>query len=129
MKVKVFVWITMGCLSLLGCKKNQQKQLENDAKLMASLECEARHLKEERFKIANDIRLMEDSLAKNKIALTTRQSQEIDSIKKVYTLRTGQLADKITHTMDSLFAVNYRTPEQRQTFDLATEKMLQQICK
>lgn len=129
MKVNIFVWAIMGSLTMLGCQKNDKEQLDKDAKLMATLECEARQLKEERFKIANDIRFMEDSLMKHHISLTTSQSREIDSIKKVLTIRTGKLADKITKTMDSLFVTNYQTPEQRQTFDAATEKMLQEVCK
>lgn len=96
---------------------------------MATLACEARHLKDERFKVANDFRFMEDSLAKHKIPLSEVQGRQMDSIKNVYTLQTGKLADKITKTMDSLFAVSYKTTEQRQAFDTATEKALQEICK
>jgi hypothetical protein len=129
MKVNIFIWAIVGGLSVLGCQKNNQEQLDKDAKLMATLECEARQLKEERFKITNDIRFMEDSLMKYHISLTPSQSQHIDSIKTVLTMRTGKLADKITRTMDSLFVANYQTPEQRQTFDAATEKMLQEVCK
>ncbi|HAO48391.1 MAG TPA: hypothetical protein DCR35_03265, partial [Runella sp.] len=58
--------VMLGSLLMLGCQKNNQAQLENDAQLMAQLECQARQLKEERFKVANDIRFMEDSLTKNK---------------------------------------------------------------
>jgi hypothetical protein len=72
---------------------------------------------------------MEDSLMKHHIPLTASQRQQIDSVKTVLTMRTGKLADKITKTMDSLFVANYQTPEQRQTFDAATEKMLQEVCK
>jgi hypothetical protein len=129
MKVNRIVWVIVGYLSVLGCQKNNQEQLDKDAKLMATLECEARQLKEERFKIANDIRFMEDSLMKHHIPLTASQRQQIDSVKTVLTMRTGKLADKITKTMDSLFVANYQTPEQRQTFDAATEKMLQEVCK
>lgn len=129
MKVDGKVWVIAGSLLMLGCQKNKGEQLNNDAKLMATLQCEARQLKEERFKIANDIRFMEDSLMKQNISLTTAQSQHIDSIKTVLTMRTGKLADKITKTMDSLFAVSYQTPEQRRAFDEATEKQLREVCK
>ncbi len=129
MKFNISVWtISLGIL-VLSCGKNEREQLEKDAQLMAVLECEARQLKEERFQAANDIRLMEDSLAKHHIVLTDVQSHQIDSVKNAYTLRTGQLADKITKTMDSLFAVSYQTVEQRQTFDEATEKKLREVCQ
>lgn len=129
MKVNIFVWIVIGGLTMLGCQKSDQEQLQKDAKQMATLECEARQLKEERFKIANDIRFMEDSLMKHHISLTASQSQQIDSIKTVLTMRTGQLADKITKAMDSLFTTTYQTPQQRQTFDVAKEKMLEEVCR
>lgn len=129
MKVNIFIWAIVGSLTMLGCKKNNQEQLDKDAKLMATLECEARQLKEERFKIANEMRFMEDSLAKYKIALTAAQSQQMDSVKNVYTVRTGALADKITKTMDSLFSMTYHNPEERQQLDEATEIVLQKICQ
>ncbi|WP_080057372.1 hypothetical protein [Spirosoma aerolatum] len=111
-----------------NCQKIQQSQLDRDAQLMATLECEARQLKNERFKAANDIRFMEDSLAKHNIQLTSAQSIKIDSVKENYTLRTGQLAEKITKTMDSLYAATYQHPEERQQLDDAVEKVLQTIC-
>lgn len=114
---------------MMSCQENAKQQLEKDAKLMATLECEARQLKEYRFKVANDIRFMEDSLMKTAKALTATQSKEIDSIRNELTLRTGGLADKITKTMDSLFTLQYKTTEQRHEFDVATEKILQEVCK
>jgi hypothetical protein len=128
-KIEFLGWAFLVSFFVSGCGKNTDEQLQKDAALMASLECEARHLKDERFKVANDIRLMEDSLAKQKIALTALQSREIDSVTNVYTLRTGALADKITKTMDSLFAASYQTAPQRQALDEATEKKLQEVCK
>lgn len=129
MKFNLFCWVIIASLSLLSCDKNDRGQFEKDVQLMANLECEARHLKEERFNAANDIRFMEDSLAKHHLSLSPAQSQHIDSVKTAYTLRTGQLAEKITKTLDSLFAVNYKTIEQRQAFDAATELKLQEVCK
>jgi hypothetical protein len=129
MKFNPITWVIIISLTFVSCDKNQEEQLQKDTQLMANLECEARHLKEERFKVANDFRFMEDSLAKHKIPLSDWQSRQMDSVKNVYTLRTGKLADKITKTMDSLFAASYKTAEQRQSFDVATEKVLQEICK
>lgn len=129
MKRQIFVGVILSSLLVLGCKKDNQAQLENDAQLMAKLECQARQLKEERFKVANDIRFMEDSLTKNKLRLSPKKIAEIDSVKESYTIRTGELADKITKTMDSLFSTTYHTPEERQQLDEATEKVLQKICQ
>lgn len=129
MKRQIFVGVILSSLLVLGCKKDNQAQLENDAQLMAKLECQARQLKEERFKVANDIRFMEDSLTKNKLRLSPKKIAEIDSVKESYTIRTGELADKITKTMDSLFSTTYHSPEERQQLDEATEKVLQKICQ
>ncbi|MEZ4901128.1 MAG: hypothetical protein R2822_04900 [Spirosomataceae bacterium] len=129
MKFNILICFVVSSLTIWGCQKADSAQLEKDAKTMAILQCEARQLKDERFKIANDIRYMEDSLMKNKIPLSISQSHYIDSIKNIYTVRTGLLATKITKTMDSLFATNYKTLEQRQVFDTATEKILHNICK
>jgi hypothetical protein len=63
------------------------------------------------------------------LPLSPTHSQRIDSVKTAYTLRTGQLAGKITKAMDSLFAVSYKTTEQRQAFDNAIETKLQEVCK
>lgn len=127
MKPKIVMVVSM--ILMLGCQKKHEAQLENDGKLMALLQCEARQLKEERFKAANDIRLLEDSLMKYHIAMTTAQSQQIDSIKIALTIRTGKLADKITKKMDSLFATTYKTPQQRDELDAVVEKLLHQNCK
>lgn len=129
MKVKYSICLMISALFLVRCGKDEKAELEKNAQLMAVLECEARQLKEERFNAANEIRLMEDSLAKHHMELTVSQNQHIDSVKNEYTLRTGQLANKITKTMDSLFAVSYQTPEERQMFDVAVEKRLQEVCK
>lgn len=123
---------TFGLL-LLGfvvtnCQKIQQDQLHQDAQLMASLECEARQLKNERFNAANEIRFMEDSLARHKVQLSVAQSAKIDSLKTSYTLRTGQLAEKITKKMDSLFTATYHRAEERQQLDDEIEKVLKTIC-
>lgn len=95
---------------------------------MADLQCEARRLKEERFSIANTLRFRSDSLMKLNIPLTAAQKQEEDSIKTLYTARTGEVAVRLTRVMDSLFAVHYQTAEQRQEFDAAVEKKMQQVC-
>ena len=127
-------WKTTFGIALVGfglasCSVGHQSTLAIDAQLLAKLECEARHLKDERFTVANTIRLMEDSLARHRLPLSAAKSTEIDSVKASYTLRTGQLADKITKTMDSLFATNYHSSQERQQLDEEIEKVLQTNCQ
>jgi hypothetical protein len=97
--------------------------------LMARLQCEARQLKEERFRIANDLRFRGDSLMKLNISLTETQKQQEDSIKQALTLRTGEVAVRLMRTMDSLFEAHYQSVELRQQFDAAVEKKLGEMCE
>lgn len=129
MNVTTLIGVLLVGFALVNCQQGQQAQLTADAQLMATLECEARHLKDERFKAANDIRFMEDSLAKQHLSLSAAQSAAIDSLKTTYTQRTEQLALKITKTMDSLFAASYHSPAEREQFDNAVEDVLKKTCQ
>jgi hypothetical protein len=101
---------------------------ETDVALMADLRCEAQQLKNKRFEVANVLRFRNDSLAKLDIPLTDLQKQEEDSIRQRLTLRTGEVAVRLTRTMDSLFEIHYKTVEQRQAFDVAVERKVQEMC-
>ena len=110
----------------VSCTKNPVQ--DEDIKLMAGLECQARQLKEERFRVANELRLRGDSLMKANSALTERQRVEEDSIKEALTVQTGELATRLTFVMDSLFEKHYKTVEQRETFDKALAKKVSELC-
>lgn len=110
----------------VSCTKNTVQ--DEDIKLMAGLECQARQLKEERFRVANELRLRGDSLMKANSALTERQRVEEDSIKEALTVQTGELATRLTFVMDSLFEKHYKTVEQRETFDKALAKKVSELC-
>jgi hypothetical protein len=126
--IQLLVVVTLGAL-LTGCtSKADQEVYEQDVALMAEKQCAARRLKDERFKMANQLRLMEDSLMKNAIPLSDAQRYKSDSIKAALTLQTGRIASQVSSTMDSLFALHYTTIEQRQAFDEAVEKKIGEIC-
>lgn len=101
---------------------------EHDIALMADLECQARQLKEERFRVANELRLRGDSLMKANSPLTREQKMEEDSLKETLTRQTGELATRLTYVMDSLFDVRYKTVEQREAFDQALAKKVKEVC-
>jgi hypothetical protein len=127
MRLRYFPGIVLLSLWLGGC---QEKSIhEEDVELMARLQCEARQLKEERFRIANDLRFRGDSLMKLNISLTETQKQQEDSIKQALTLRTGEVAVRLMRTMDSLFEAHYQSVELRQQFDAAVEKKLGEMCE
>ena len=110
----------------LGCTKPAGQ--DQDIALMAGLECQARQLKEERFRVANELRLRGDSLMKANSTLTDRQRVEEDSIKEALTVQTGELAARLTFVMDSLFEKHYKTVEQREEFDKALAKKVGELC-
>lgn len=110
----------------LGCTEHTVQ--DQDIELMAGLECRARQLKEERFRVANELRLRGDSLMKANSTLTDRQRVEEDSIKEALTVQTGELAARLTFAMDSLFNKHYKTVEQREEFDKALAKKVGELC-
>ena len=110
----------------LGCTKPAGQ--DQDIELMAGLECRARQLKEERFRVANELRLRGDSLMKANTTLTDRQRMEEDSIKEALTVQTGELAARLTFVMDSLFEKHYKTVEQREEFDKVLAKKVGELC-
>lgn len=110
----------------LGCTKPAGQ--DQDIALMAGLECQARQLKEERFRVANELRLRGDSLLKANSTLTDWQRVEEDSIKEALTVQTGELAARLTFVMDSLFEKHYKTVEQREEFDKALAKKVGELC-
>lgn len=128
-KIHLVAWLLVGTFAT-GCSSDSPREVnEQDITLMADLQCKARHLKDERFRVANELRLMEDSLMKARIPLSDAQRQKSDSIRKALTLQTGALAARVTSAMDSLFELHYLTLAQRQRFDEAVEKKMAEICR
>jgi len=114
---------------LIRCADKEDAVRDQDVALMADLECQARQLKEERFRAANELRLRGDSLMKANIQLTASQKREEDSLKQSLTQRTGELATRLTFVMDSLFEQQYKTVEQREAFDKALAQRVEESCK
>lgn len=96
--------------------------------MLADLDCRARQLNEQRFRIADELRLRSDSLMKANIPLTEAQQAEEDSLHKTLTVQTGVLATRITFVLDSLFEAHYKTMEQREAFDQALAKKVAEVC-
>jgi outer membrane murein-binding lipoprotein Lpp len=111
---------------LCGCQSNAVQ--DEDVALLADLDCRARQLNEQRFRIADELRLRSDSLMKANIPLTEAQQAEEDSLYKTLTAQTGVLATRITFVLDSLFEAHYKTMEQREAFDQALAKKVAEVC-
>lgn len=119
------IWVVFAGL-LYGCQNNTVR--DEDVALLAELDCQARELKERRFRIANELRQRSDSLMKADIPLTETQQAEEDSLKQMLTVQTGALATRITFVLDSLFEAHYQTMEQREAFDQALAKKVAEVC-
>jgi hypothetical protein len=116
-------------LGLTSCSdKIDEKSIALDAERIAVLQCEARHLRNERFDTANNIRLREEDMLKKGVKMTPILLHQNDSIAKDLTQRTSNLAAKITHTLDSFWKNKYQTREQRQELDKAVEKIVAVKC-
>lgn len=109
-----------------GCQ-NEAAQ-DGDVALMANLECQARQLKEQRFRVANQLRLRDDSLMTAKVSRTVAQIAEADSLKETLTRQTSALATRLTTALDSLFETQYKTKESREAFDRAMAQKVREIC-
>ncbi len=120
-------WVIFGVV-ITSTSCTERGVLEEDIKLMAQLECQARQLKEERFQVANLLRLRADSLMKANSVLTAKQKAEEDSLKETLTVRTGELATRLTYVMDSLFEARYQTVAQREAFDEALARKVEEVC-
>lgn len=122
-------WLVVFVATIAITSCTEQGVQEEDIALMAQLECQARQLKEERFQVANMLRLRADSLMNANSVLTARQKAEEDSLKETLTVRTGELATRLTYVMDSLFDVRYKTVAQREVFDEALARKVEEVCK
>lgn len=121
-------WLVVFLVAIAFTSCTEQGVQEEDIELMAQLECQARQLKEERFQVANLLRLRADSLMKANSVLTARQKAEDDSLKETLTVRTGELATRLTYVMDSLFDARYKTVAQREVFDEALARKVEEVC-
>lgn len=126
MRVKKKLLLVSLTVLFFGCANDVVR--DEDVALLANLECQARQLKEQRFQVANELRLRGDSLMKANIPLTEAQRMEEDSLKQTLTVQTGTLATRLTFVMDSLFEAHYQTIEQRESFDKALAKKVGEIC-
>ncbi len=123
------LWLVVFVAAIASTSCTERGVQEEDIELMAQLECQARQLKEERFQVANMLRLRADSLMNANSVLTARQKAEEDSLKETLTVRTGELATRLTYVMDSLFDVRYKTVAQREVFDEALARKVEEVCK
>lgn len=119
-------------LFLLACGAGpSQEQVEADGRMLAELQCEARGLQRERFKLADDIRFLEDSLVQFPSPADTLRRQRLDALKgrtEDMWLRTKRMAEIISDTLAHLHRTRYQQPEERQRLDEALQKAFAALC-
>jgi hypothetical protein len=117
---------------LLACGSGaSQEQVEADGRMLAELQCEAQGIQHERFKLADDIRFLEDSLIHFPSPADTLRKQRLEALKgrtEDMWLRTKGMAEIISDTLAHLHRTRYQQPEERQRLDEALQKAFAQIC-
>jgi hypothetical protein len=120
------------CFTFCSCQETPPDTLVSDGRHLAEITCNARRIREERFKLADAIRFAEDSLQ-----IVPSQSRHIyqhrlDSLLQhtdEMTQKTKIMADSVKNLLAQLHREKYRTPSQRKALDGALEAALKEICR
>lgn len=118
-------------LLLLGACGHPEDNLKQDGEALASLNCRAKKLQDERFKLADDIRFAEDSLLEGKgdtLLLKKRLAVLNGQIEGLHQ-RTRIVADSFTLVMGQLHQARYKAPASRKALDTAVQNALSVLCK
>lgn len=118
-------------LLLLGACGHPEDNLKQDGETLATLNCRAKKLQDERFKLADDIRFAEDSLLEGKgdtLLLKKRLAVLNGQIEGLHQ-RTRIVADSFTLVMGQLHQARYKEPASRKALDTAIQNALSVLCK
>ncbi|MBN8681524.1 MAG: hypothetical protein J0L99_02685 [Chitinophagales bacterium] len=118
-------------LLLLGACGHPEDNLKQDGETLATLNCRAKKLQDERFKLADDIRFAEDSLLEGKgdtLLLKKRLAVLNGQIEGLHQ-RTRIVADSFTLVMGQLHQARYKEPASRKALDTAVQNALSVLCK
>lgn len=120
-------------LSACGAPKLSEETLQADAAMLANLQCEAKKLQDERFQLATDIRMLEDSILNaTDSTLIPAYQAKLDALtgtKEDMALRTKTMADSITHVLEQLHQGTYKDTADRKLLDVALSGQYEQLCK
>lgn len=119
-------------LSACGAPKLSEETLQADAAMLANLQCEAKKLQDERFKLATDIRMLEDSIMTAASSLIPAYQAKLDALagkKEDMALRTKTMADSITHVLEQLHQGTYKDTADRRLLDVALSGQYEQLCR
>lgn len=111
-----------------ACNAPAPDSLEQDAQMLANLTCEARHIREERFALADAIRFTEEEIKGKSTPETQKKLDSLLSLTEPIALRTKIMADSVKQALKQLQKARYKTPEQRKALDAAMMRYLEP-CK
>ena len=112
----------------MACNAPAPDTLEQDAQMLANLTCEARHIREERFALADAIRFTEEEIKGKSTSQTQKKLDSLLSLTEPIALRTKIMADSVKQALKQLQKNRYKTPEQRKALDAAMMRYLEP-CK
>lgn len=133
MRLFVFLLAITGVLSSCNSHKITDETLKADGTYLATLQCEAKKLQEERFKLAQDIRELEDSVMYSLDSLAKPGFQaKLDQLvasKQDMHVRTKAMADSITHVLNGFYEGTYKDTADRRLLDVALTSAYENTCK
>lgn len=131
--MKYALWAILACLVAACGQQVTNEQVLADAAMLANLQCEAKKLQDERFQLATDIRLLEDSLYMEpdtaRAAIYRTKLDKLSSGKEDIALRTKLMADSITHVLDGLYKGIYKDTAGRRLLDVALTAQFEKTCQ
>jgi hypothetical protein len=133
MRLFVLLLAFAGLLSSCNGHKITDETLKVDGTYLATLQCEAKKLQEERFKLAQDIRELEDSVMYSLDSLAKPSFQaKLDQLvasKEDMHSRTKAMADSITHVLNGFYEGTYKNTADRRLLDVALSAAYQSKCQ
>lgn len=116
-----------------GCSTSlSDQQVEADARQLAQIYCQAQQLRTERFQLADDIRMLEDTLMMYPDAPeSAARKKTLDNLQAGTTdmwQRTKSMADSINQLLETFYKGNYPEKEDRIRLDKALEKVMLEVC-
>ena len=123
--LKINHFIIFGAfLALVACKNSpNEAKITEDATVLGTIQCEAQNLRTRRFKLANDIDIVQNQQKPDPATV-----QSLDSLKKELTLQTDLLAQRIKKHQDSLYQNTYQEEAMRKKLDEALIKFIKNKC-
>lgn len=133
MKFAYLLLATIALLSSCSNHKLTEETINADGVKLANLQCDAKKLQEERFKLAEDIRHIEDSVMYSadsiNIPAYKAKLEKLIASKEDMHLRTKTMADSISNVLKGYYEGAYKDTADRRLLDVALTSAFESNCK